>query len=97
VTDKCKDIVKAKGTVCNAASAAPCILGGKCDGTAKTCPALKHAPTGTPCNKEGLFKEAMDADGKVAIKSRSSKKEAEMHGWAECDRCYEGECQTFKW
>ncbi len=55
-SDKCPDKKQKKGFVCDDSVAnRPCIMGGRCDGKTNKCPPLKQAPTGTPCNKDGLF------------------------------------------
>jgi hypothetical protein len=95
---ECVDKKKAKGSVCNNDKpASPCMLGGVCDGSSKKCPKIKKASIGTPCNRNGLFAEAVDANGKVAVKGKISQAAADAHGWSTCQRCYEGECQDFRW
>lgn len=97
-SDECPaDKKQPKGTVCDARATNPCVVGGRCDGQSNSCPAPKKAPTGTPCRKDGLYEEALDDKGRVAFKGHYSAAKAEAHGWATCNRCYEGECQEFKW
>ncbi len=43
------------------------------------------------------YVEALDDKGKVAFKGSYDDDHAKSHGWATCNRCYEGECQTFTW
>lgn len=90
-SDKCPaDKKKEKGTICNdKTNGKICITGGKCDGKNNTCPAVKWAPTGTPCSKDGLYYEAVDDKGKVAHKGHYSDAKAEAHGWSTCQRCYQ--------
>lgn len=97
-SDQCgEDKRKPAGEVCDARADNPCMRGGKCDGSGSRCPKVKKALTGTPCNSQGLFEEALDAKGRLALKGHISQATADAHGWSTCDRCYEGQCQRFQW
>lgn len=95
---ECVDKKKPKGDVCNSDKPdGPCMLGGVCDGSSKRCPKVKKAAIGTPCTSAGLMQEAIDEKGRVAVKGKIAQAAADQHGWSTCQRCYEGECQAFRW
>ena len=93
--DDCPDAKQPAGFICNKEAVKPCITGGKCDGKADTCPAVKDVAIGTPCSTAGLFAEALDDKGHVAYTGSYPHDKAVSKGWSSCQRCYEGECQTF--
>lgn len=91
----CKDIVRGTDYPCYK-SDSPCRKNAYCDGKKTTCPTPKNAPNGTPCKDDGLYSEAYGEDGKVAMQATVSSDVAKKHGWATCQRCFEGKCAAFK-
>lgn len=88
-----EDKFKPAGEVCDArVSDSPCMHGGKCSGEGPKCSKVKKALTGTPCNSAGLFEEALDEKGRLAIKGQISQVSA--GGLDSCGSCTGG---LFAW
>jgi len=94
----CPQTVEKKDTVCKKSDKV-CMLDAVCDGVQTYCGNQWPAATGTPCNKDGHdWEEASDDHGKMALMSDSSAEAlAKKHGWAKCQRCYDGECKSFEY